>query len=194
MRREEFLKELEILLKDLPEVERTEALEYYREYFEDAGREREGEVIQELGSPRVVAEKIREGLKIEKKEWNQKNNTIARIVVLVLLGVLVTPVLGTILSGGLGIILAVMGIFFGIVVSSFLVFVVGVALIITGIAALATEFLVGLALFGIGLILASLGSMATVGSTWCSIKVFVGGMRGISNLIRKLPFFKKGVM
>ena len=40
MNREEFLRQLERLLSDIPEGERWEALEYYRNYFEDAGPEK----------------------------------------------------------------------------------------------------------------------------------------------------------
>ena len=51
MNREEFLSQLERLLYDIPAQEREEALEYYNGYFDDAGKEKEAEVIQELGSP-----------------------------------------------------------------------------------------------------------------------------------------------
>ena len=37
MNRTEFLEQLERLLWDIPESERKEALEYYQDYFEDAG-------------------------------------------------------------------------------------------------------------------------------------------------------------
>ena len=46
MNRTEFLEQLERLLWDIPESERKEALEYYQDYFEDAGAENEGKVIQ----------------------------------------------------------------------------------------------------------------------------------------------------
>ena len=55
MNREEFLSQLERLLYDIPAQEREEALEYYNGYFDDAGKEKEAEVIQELGSPGKVA-------------------------------------------------------------------------------------------------------------------------------------------
>ena len=62
MNRTEFLEQLERLLWDIPESERKEALEYYQDYFEDAGAENEGKVIQELGSPGKVAAISREEL------------------------------------------------------------------------------------------------------------------------------------
>ena len=41
MRRKEFLEQLERLLWDIPEQERKEALEFYENYFDDAGEENE---------------------------------------------------------------------------------------------------------------------------------------------------------
>ena len=40
MNREEYLKRLSFLLKDLPEEEIEDAIAYYEDYFEEAGRER----------------------------------------------------------------------------------------------------------------------------------------------------------
>lgn len=59
MNRVEFMAQLERLLFDLPENERQDALCYYNDYFDDAGEENEGDIIQELGSPGKVAAIIR---------------------------------------------------------------------------------------------------------------------------------------
>lgn len=63
MNREHFLRELEYLLSDLAEEERETALEYYRDYFDEAGPEHEEEILEHLGSPEKVAAEIRWGLK-----------------------------------------------------------------------------------------------------------------------------------
>lgn len=65
MNRVEFMEELETLLKCISEEEKKEALEYYEAYFEDAGKEKEAEVIKELKSPKKVAESIKAGLRGE---------------------------------------------------------------------------------------------------------------------------------
>ena len=41
MNRIEFMTELERLLKEIPEEERREAIQYYEDYFADAGLENE---------------------------------------------------------------------------------------------------------------------------------------------------------
>lgn len=58
MIRKDFLERLEVLLEGISEEERKEALQYYSDYFEDAGEKMEGAVIRELGSPEEVAAKI----------------------------------------------------------------------------------------------------------------------------------------
>lgn len=50
------------LAKRVPIKERMDILRYYKEYFEDAGPEREAEIVRELGDPEALADKIaREG-------------------------------------------------------------------------------------------------------------------------------------
>lgn len=62
MSRVEFMNQLKNLLWDIPEGEREEALNYYEDYFDDAGAENEGKVIAALGTPEKVAKTIRDGL------------------------------------------------------------------------------------------------------------------------------------
>lgn len=61
MTRQEYMQQLAALLAAMPEAERRDALDYYEEYFDAAGPEKEAQTIQELGSPQNVAEKICEG-------------------------------------------------------------------------------------------------------------------------------------
>lgn len=61
MTRQEYMQQLAALLAAMPEAERRDALDYYEEYFDAAGPEKEAHTIQELGSPQNVAEKIWEG-------------------------------------------------------------------------------------------------------------------------------------
>ena len=60
-----FMSQLESLLAEIPAAEREEALQYYNDYFEDAGPENESSVIASLGSPRDIAENIKAELKGE---------------------------------------------------------------------------------------------------------------------------------
>lgn len=62
MNRIEFMKQLESLLQNVSQTEREEALQYYNDYFDDAGPENEKEVIEALGNPARVAENIKRDL------------------------------------------------------------------------------------------------------------------------------------
>lgn len=71
----DFLKELENLLQDISREERESALQYYEDYFEDAGPDREEQVIAELGSPERVAAIIKEELSGNRNEANDGEYT-----------------------------------------------------------------------------------------------------------------------
>ena len=72
MTRWEFMRELEELLSDIAPSEREEALQYYNDYLNDAGKENEQETLKELGSPREVAATVKEGLGISAEEVTGK--------------------------------------------------------------------------------------------------------------------------
>lgn len=63
MNKKEYMRELEFLLQDLPYNEVRDALDYYYDYFDAAGKENESKVIAELGSPEKVAATIKSELK-----------------------------------------------------------------------------------------------------------------------------------
>ncbi len=62
MNRLEYMNQLEQLLAGLSDNEKSDALSYYNDYFNDAGVENEQEVIESLGDPKTLAGVIREGL------------------------------------------------------------------------------------------------------------------------------------
>ena len=57
MTRVEFIAALRAKLSMLSADEREDAIQFYQEYFDEAGPENEQAVIDELGSPDAVAEK-----------------------------------------------------------------------------------------------------------------------------------------
>lgn len=62
MKKEEFLRQLEFLLQDIPEDDKRDAIDYYRDYLEEAGPEQEEAVLEEFGSPERIASVIRTDL------------------------------------------------------------------------------------------------------------------------------------
>jgi len=62
MNRIDFMQQLESLLQGISPMERDEAIQYYNDYFDDAGKENEQDVIAALGNPARVAENIKRDL------------------------------------------------------------------------------------------------------------------------------------
>lgn len=62
MNRAEFMRRLAKLLGDVSPMEREEAIQYYNDYFDDAGVENESGVIASLGTPEELARSIKAGL------------------------------------------------------------------------------------------------------------------------------------
>ena len=59
MSRAEFMEKLEYLLQDLSQEDREDGIAFYRDYLDEAGPEREQEVLREFGSPERIASIIR---------------------------------------------------------------------------------------------------------------------------------------
>jgi len=70
--RTEYMNALEKRLRILPKENFNEAMDYFTEYFEDAGPEREQQAIQDLGSPDTAAEQIITNMAIHKASVPQK--------------------------------------------------------------------------------------------------------------------------
>ena len=159
MNKEQFLDELEKLLQDIDSIERDEALNYYRDYFEDAGSEHEQEVIDELGTPEKVAQTIKEGLDINEQEneevihhYNERNTRILRGIIVVLLVLLILPAFGLFLS------IVCIGIFgtFGLLCALVALVVVAIKMFMDGLIA------GGLICLGVGLLLFSLSYLTSL--------------------------------
>lgn len=158
MNRTEFMKRLRELLSDISESEREEALNYYEDYFDDAGIENEQDVIAALGSPEKVAATIKEGLNDSNGERGEFSETgfqgysdsvkeevgyhgrvklsdriksfgTPGLILILILTIFALPILAPSL---VGIVSAVFGILAGAVSLLFALVIAGIALIIAG--------------------------------------------------------------
>lgn len=75
MRREEFMTELALLLQDISAEERMEAMQYYNDYFDDAGKDQEEHIVEQLGSPAKVATEVKAGLHPQEEETAEYRDT-----------------------------------------------------------------------------------------------------------------------
>ena len=198
MNRIEFMEELSGLLQDIPEEDRMDALNYYNDYFDDAGAENEKNVIAELESPEKVAAKIKAdrenpedgqaGMSMEQdnKPWTNKWLKMILIVAIILVGCpVIVPVAIGLLAAIAGILIAAFAFFIAIVIGSIVLTAAGIGSMFVNIGA-------GLALFGAGMILIAVGAIGTVAGIRLCIIVFPGMIRGIVWILRK-PFHRKAM-
>lgn len=159
MNRMDFMKQLEMLLTDISETEKEEAMQYYNDYLDDAGVENEQEVMEALGTPEQLAKVIKEGLKedeeageftengyrnesyeipqahevVEKNYYEKNNNksmSAGMVVLIVLLCIIASPILIGVASGILGAGVGILGGILGLFVG---IIATGFALLVVGV-------------------------------------------------------------
>ncbi|QGW99791.1 DUF1700 domain-containing protein [Streptococcus ruminicola] len=186
MTRSDYLAKLDKYLKKLPKEDYLEAMDYFREYFDEAGPENEEEVIAELGAPKDAAHDIISRLldeKIVEDEKSPKNRAI--IIWIAILAILASPVALPLILALLMVIITILAIGIAIIA---MVLTLGVALLTSGvymlvdswsylsIAPSTTALGVGLGLLSLGLALLALLAAGAVGKF---------AVKSISKLIQK---------
>lgn len=186
----EYLRELDRLLRKLPDEERREAMAWYEEYFVEAGPENEEAVIERLGSPQKVAAGIRADVAMKglgAKDGQEIRRGISTVWV-VLLSVFALPV-------GLPVAITVFALAFALlwVVIAVLIALYAAALALTlgGLAVFAASIPVaiqniagGMFYFGAGLILIGGGALLFILATWL-------GRRSLNGITRLIGRFRR---
>lgn len=196
MNRNEFMRRLEILLSDISKEERDEALQYYRDYFEDAGAEHEAEVIRELESPEKVAETIKADLKREFQDVQEPPKTsnglkILLIVLIVLIGApIILPVGVGLVVAALGIVIAAFSFFAGLVLGAVAIMGAGLVAIVVGIPLLVVALPAGLLSVGSGLLIFVVGLIGTAATVKLCMVMYPAMFRILVNICR-WPFYHK---
>lgn len=88
MNREEYLNVLSNQLRHLPKEDRDKALEYFVEYFEDAGEENEQQAIENLGDPKMAADQIICELAVKNSKKGIKEKSVKKGVKGIWVGIL----------------------------------------------------------------------------------------------------------
>ena len=138
MTRTEYIAKLTKYLRKLPQKDYEEALEYFMEYFEEAGPENEAQVIAELGTPKEAAYEVISRLldeKIIEEKSSLRNKTT--ILWIAILAVLASPVALPILLFFLAMIMTLLMIIFAVIVTAL---ALTFALLISGIYTFFTSF------------------------------------------------------
>ena len=138
MTRTEYIAKLTKYLRKLPQQDYEEAIEYFMEYFEEAGPENEARVIAELGTPKEAAHEVISRLleeKIVEDKSSLRNKTA--ILWIAILAVLASPVALPILLFFLAMIMTLLMIIFAVIVTAL---ALTFALLISGVYTFFTSF------------------------------------------------------
>ena len=138
MTRTEYIAKLTKYLRKLPQQDYEEAIEYFMEYFEEAGPENEARVIAELGTPKEAAHEVISRLldeKIIEDKSSLRNKTT--ILWIAILAVLASPVALPILLFFLAMIVTLLMIIFAVIVTAL---ALTFALLISGVYTFFTSF------------------------------------------------------
>lgn len=138
MTKTEYIAKLTKYLRKLPQQDYEEAIEYFMEYFEEAGPENEARVIAELGTSKEAAHEVISRLleeKIVEDKSSLRNKTT--ILWIAILAVLASPVALPILLFFLAMIVTLLMIIFAVIVTAL---ALTFALLISGVYTFFTSF------------------------------------------------------
>ena len=170
MTRTEYLTQLELYLKKLPQADQIEAMDYFRELFDDAGVEGEEELIASLGTPKEAAHEVLSNLldkKINEAPAQKNNRQILHIALLALLAAPIgIPV-------GIAIILTIIALFIAsasVILAFFTISVTGILLgglfIVESFSILAQAKSAFILIFGSGLLAIGASSLVLLGISY----------------------------
>lgn len=187
MTRTEYLNQLEKHLRALPKADYIEAMDYFTEYFDEAGDDNEQAVMLELGTPREASNEIITNILDKKLATDKKGpRTRAQIVWISLLAIFAAPlgipVLLALLAFLLALIVLICSLFIAAIAVDFALILVSATFLWESITLIPTALPVLLMGFGTGL--AALGAAILLGLLiWLLLKL---SYRFILFLIRKL--------
>lgn len=212
MTKQEFLEKLNNLLSDIPKTERENAIQYYREYFEEAGVGEYDNIPKDMETPEVIAQNIRASLdndvmpeqdyfkKEEQAEQNiqqsrQKMDT-SKMILLIILAAFTSPLWGGLLLSVLGVFMGLLGALLGIVIAiaavmvSFLV--AGIIVAVVGAVKTVVSPVAGITAMGVGILLFGLGLLLLLLVIWIFGVLLPAVFKGIQWMFRRI-FGRRGI-
>ena len=170
MTRTDYLTQLETYLNKLPEADRIEAMDYFKELFDDAGSEGEEELIASLGTPKEAAHDVLSDLLDKKVNEAPAQKNDRQLLHIALLALLVAPI-G--IPVGIGILMAIIGIIIAavsVILAFFTVSVTGIMLgglfIVESFSVLVEAKSSFILIFGAGLLSIGASSLVLLGISY----------------------------
>jgi len=177
MNRHEFISELKERLYKLPPEELQEALEYYEQYFEEAGADHEQEALAKLGTPAQAAAQIIGNFSIKAPERSQNSaktglSTLWLVVLAIFASPIALPLAVAAAAVALSLVIVLLSVLLSVGASGLAVLVAGAAGLIVSIPLL--FYSAGNALFygGAGLFCLGFGAALLIATVYISKKCF----------------------
>lgn len=190
MNKQEYKKQLKEKLKRLPKEDFERAIEYFEEYFADAGEENEASAIEDLGSPQEAAEQIicDMALSYSKEPVKDVKSGMNALWVAVL-ALFAAPIALPLLLAGIVMLLAVVVMIWALLLSFMIVagavVITGPVTVIAGFSVLTKSIPVFLTCTGFGLLFMGVGAALTYGM-YLLCRSFCGWtLRMFARLIQK---------
>lgn len=163
----EYLNQLDTYLTKLPQSDRIEAMDYFKELFDDAGPEGEEELMASLGSPKEAAHDILTSLLDKKLNDEAPRKNRAQILWIALLALLAAPIglpiILAILATCIGLLVAVVGFIIGLAGIALGGFVIGLVFSVESFTVILASKSSFLLLLGGGLLSIGASSLALLG-------------------------------
>ncbi len=190
MTKKDYLRALKNEIQALPLNEQKEALDYYENYFLDAGVENEQKVIDELGDVKKLASDILSNVAglPQKKEAQNKDTTTKKEIsttnkwLIAIIVVLTFPVWIHIVGLLFGLIASILAIGFSGIIVAIALFVGAIGSVVAGVWAITTTPLVAIFLFGLFFVLVGIGILSWILGLWFFSKFIPWAWKGLKNL------------
>lgn len=181
MSKTEFLSELRQKLQRLPEAEIENAMNYYEEYFNDAGVQYEQRVLEELGSPSAVASKIIGEYAVSDAEARKSKGSSPFWVVL--LAICASPIAIPLVIVIFALVFSLFAILFALGIAGIAVIISGMVVCFVGFLAFFTSFPTGLFYTGAGILAASIGVSIAAVIFWLYKNILWGLQKALGTLL-----------
>lgn len=179
MNRRDFFADLIGELRNIEPIELQDVLQYYNEYFDEAGVENEQAVIAELGSPKELAVSIKANSSIKYLETGNPSTKKSLNAVWIAIGAIFAAPIALPLAIAFGAVAIALVITFAIFILSF--FIVSFSFGVSGILVAISSFIIiptsvpsFLLMFGAGLILAGLSILVFIPTLMLARSSFKG--------------------
>lgn len=164
MTKENYLKELRENLKNVPPEEVENIMQYYTEYFEEAGADNADRVVAELGNPKQLAQRVTADYVIRDIESGKGNKTVKEKATnrwLLVLGIISSPILAILVAVVAIVVFSIIITLFALTVSFAMVAVVMLGV---GVATIVESVGLGLLFIGLAAVFISLTILVILAS------------------------------